>query len=344
MPKGGGVFSPMARQQQQAAVLSPAAPASTRSPASGPQGMLLVAEHVERRVHAEREVRRQLAVDHRQQLRAQISHREAAARAEQQRIHAAERAAIPATSRPWDSRFECKKLEPAPWAQHTEQERAHRRATELKRVLVGEGELVDADDAVWDTAQGIWRRGGSPQGLQRGSRAGLDAIAEAPEGWTAADQQRLADERAVRAAEMDSRWDDGMSNISDAISELLDSLTIEAMEPSAVETEDNTASSKTMPVVLVSRQSLAGQHSKGKKVVADARGSTKGLLYHRDAGCPSPAPVEKNIAVYAKLIKGGGVITRGTASFMGVRQLSGKVGQTVLYFFNFLCSLINFSR
>ena len=334
MPKGGGVFSPMARQQQQAAVLSPAAPASTRPPGSGRQGMLLVAEHAERRVQAEREVRRQLAVDHRQQLRAQISHREAAARAEQQRIHAAERTAIPATSRPWDSRFECKQLDPAPWAQHTEPERAHRRDADLKRVLVGEGELVDADDAVWDTAQGIGRRGGSPQGLQRGNRAGFDAIADVPEGWTAADQQRLADERAVRAAEMDSKWDDGMSNISDALSELLDSLTIEAMEPGAVETEDNMASSKTVPVVLVSRQGLGGQHSKGKKVVADARGNTQGLLYHRDAGCPVPAPVEKNIAIYAKLIKGGGVITRGTASFMGVRQLSGKVGQAVLFFFH----------
>ena len=332
MPKGGGIFSPMARQQQ--AVLTPAPPSrssavsgSSRGSAGRKGGMLLVGEQAERRVQAEREVRRQIAVEHRQQLRAQISHREAAARAEQQRSHAAERAAIPATGRPWDSRYERRPVEPVPWAQHVDQDPRPRRAADLKRVLVGEGELVDGQDAVWDTAQGIWRKGGSPHGSRCGSEAGFDGVVEPPEGWTVADQKRLADERAARAAEMESKWDDGLSNITDALSELLDSLTADSVDQhtaSAVELkhEGSTISSKPMPVVLVSREGL---HSRGKKVVPAAYGNTHGLLYHRDAQCPVPAPVEKNIAVYAKLIKGGGVVTRGTASFMGVRQVSGKV-------------------
>ena len=174
--------------------------------------MLVVAEHAERRVQAEREARRQIAADHRQQLRAQISHREAAARAEQQRSIAAERAAIPATGRPWESRFERKQREPVPWAEHLDQDPRQRRAVDLKRVLVGEGELVDGEDAVWDTAQGIWRTGGSPRGPQRSNAGGLDALVEPPEGWTVADQRRLASERAARSAEMESKWDDGMSN------------------------------------------------------------------------------------------------------------------------------------
>lgn len=294
-------------------------------------GMLLIAEQAERRVQAERELRRQIAVEHRQQLRAQISHREAATRAEQQRSHAAERAAIPAAGRPWDSRFERKQVEPVPWAQHIDQGPGPRRGADLKRVLVGEGELVDGEDAVWDTAQGIWRKGGSPHGSRRGSNGGFDAIVEAPEGWTMADQKRLADERAARAAKMESKWDDGMSNISEALSELLDSLTFESVEQDtnrAVEPErEGSKMSKAMPVVLVSREGL---HSKGKKVMPDARGNTHGLLYHRDAQCPVPAPVEKHIAVYAKLIKGGGVVTRGTASFMGVKQVSGKVGHQIV--------------
>lgn len=122
-----------------------------------------------------------------------------------------------------------------------------------------------------------------------------------------------------------------MSNITDALSELLDSLTVESVEKHMAsvvepEREGSTMPSKPMAVVLVSREGL---HSKGKKVMPAARGNTHGLLYHRDAQCPVPAPVEKNIAVYAKLIKGGGVITRGTASFMGVRQVSGKVGHLI---------------
>lgn len=351
MPRGGGMFSPHARQQQSTAVLSPvrSSASSGRSQQSGTcrqGGMLLVAERAERRQQAEREARRRIAADHAQQLRAQISQREAAAREEQQRSHAAERTAIPAADRPWGSRVEPKRLEPVPWAQHADQELVRmepkrlepapwaehvdqapvdRRPANLKRVLVGEGELVESEDAVWDTAQGIWRKGGSPHTPQRGNSGGCDPI-ETPEGWTVADQQRLADERAARVVEMESRWSDGMSNISDALSELLDSLTVESLEPSHSPVEPETivtAASKAMPVVLVSRDSV---RSKGKRTNAAAHGNTHGLLYHRDAQCPVPNPVETKIASYAKIVKGGGVVTRGIASFMGVKQVSGKVG------------------
>jgi len=329
MPKGGGMFSPAGRQQSFA--LSPAATSSSprtakpqqprrRSPSSrgssggrssaaaaggAPQGLLVVGAHAENRLHAEREARRQIALDHTQQLRAQIQHREKLARAEQQRSHAAERAAIPSAGR-LGSRFEPKQAEPVPWAQDTDPgPRRHSGASgDLKRVLAGEGELVDGGDAVWDTAQGIWRKGGSPRGRGAGGGGGLDAIVEPPEGWTAADQKRLAEERAARAAQMEAKWDDGMSNISDALSELLDSLTVDSFErmPSPPP-RPQTPPAAAMPMVFISRE---GQHSKGRKKNTAARGTTTGLLYHRDAQCPVPAPVEKNIAIYAKLIKSGG--------------------------------------
>lgn len=329
MPKGGGMFSPAAQQQFFATSPKLLRDSSPRSGASSSTGAL-VTEHHHQRVHVERERRQQIVLSHTQELQQQIRQREAHTRSERQRSHAAERTAMPATA-PTTLR-----REPVPWAQDAAPSPPRRAPGDLKRVLQGEGH-ADSADAVWDTAKGIWRDGGSPRGSPGSSRGGrFDFIVEPPEGWSAADQQRLTEERASHAVEMETKWDDGLSMMSNALSELLDSLADDFVErmPSpdaekkhvavvqARRSSGGSVKSAATPVLLISREGL---ESKGRKQLIDARGSTDGLLYHRDGTCPIPAPVENNIAVYAKLIKSGGVITRGTASFMGVKQVSGKV-------------------
>jgi len=294
MPRAGGFFSPQTRS-------SPALLAATPSPTGSADDRS--AAHLQH----ERGRRREIGLAHTQELQRQILAREAASRTQRDLSWAEERAALAPADQaaPWSASKPRRAREPAPWATEEDAPRRGKQrrgsAASSNDVLTGHGEAGgDEGGAVWDTAQGVWRR----------SPAAAAELAAPPPGWSAADRKRLKAEREAKAAEMEQKWDDGMSNISDALSDLLDTLSFDLLgtETSAVP--------EGVPPGTGRRQATSPSG-------AATHQDTRGLLHHRD-----DAPVERNISKYVKSMTGS-VITRGAATFGGRRQPSGIIGQAV---------------